>query len=376
MSIPNPYLWKNYKQLAVIPAVLILLAAFFIFTRGIPAGVDLKGGILISIQVDGVVDAALLKQKLSAFSKDVEIRAFSGPAGSGYEIELGTSENLAAAEAGVSAIKEMDLELVRQEAAAGFANQSADKAAAEAKVKDIGAKILEETRRVLALSGSSRDPGTEAHRAAAVAEEEFSTERSAYTQKIMAAVREAVPVKAYSLKEIGASLSKFFFSKIREILVYSFILGAIVVFLVFRSFVPSIAVICGAVADVLIALGGMSAFGIPLTLASTAALLMLIGFSLDTDILLTMRVLKRTEGTMYERAYGAMKTGFMMNFAAMAAFGVLAGVALLLNVPTYYHIGSVVLIGAVADFAATWGMNAVTILWYAERKERKRAGFK
>ncbi|MCX6767445.1 MAG: hypothetical protein NTY90_01790 [Candidatus Micrarchaeota archaeon] len=376
MSIPNPYLWKNYKQLAVIPAVLILLAAFFIFTRGIPAGVDLKGGILISIQVDGVVDAALLKQKLSAFSKDVEIRAFSGPAGSGYEIELGTSENLAAAEAGVSAIKEMDLELVRQEAAAGFANQSADKAAAEAKVKDIGAKILEETRRVLALSGSSRDPGTEAHRAAAVAEEEFSTARSAYTQKIMAAVREAVPVKAYSLKEIGASLSKFFFSKIREILVYSFILGAIVVFLVFRSFVPSIAVICGAVADVLIALGGMSAFGIPLTLASTAALLMLIGFSLDTDILLTMRVLKRTEGTMYERAYGAMKTGFMMNFAAMAAFGVLAGVALLLNVPTYYQIGSVVLIGAVADFAATWGMNAVTILWYAERKERTRAGFK
>ena len=168
-------------------------------------------------------------------------------------------------------------------------------------------------------------------------------------------------------------LVKFFFSQIQQIMLYSFALGSIVVFLVFRSFVPSFIVIFAAVADVLIALGGMGLFGIPLTLASTAALLMLVGFSLDTDILLTIRVLKRTEGTPSSRAFEAMKTGLMMNTGAITAFGVLALIALWLNVPTYFQIGSVVVMGAVADFATTWCANAVTILWYAERREKKPA---
>jgi len=100
---------------------------------------------------------------------------------------------------------------------------------------------------------------------------------------------------------------------------------------------------------------------------------MLIGFSLDTDILLSIRVLKRTEGTPASRAFGAMKTGFMMNGAAITAFGVLAIIAWWLNVPTYFQIGAVVVMGAFADFATTWCANAVTILWYAERKEKRHA---
>ncbi len=372
MNTPNPYLWKNYKRLAVIPVVLIIVAAFFIFFKGIPQGVDLKGGLLISIQAEDPVDTSILKQKLSAFSKDVEIRAFSGPAGGGYEIELGASEEFAAAEESVKKVRELDVELVRAEAAASFANESAEKASAEALVEDLEKKLLGEARRVLAAVGSARELGAEAHAAARIAEEEFSVARSAYAEKIMAAIREVAVVKTYYFKEIGASLSKFFFSKIREVLIYSFILGSIIVFIVFRSIVPSLAVIFAAVADVFIAMGGMSAFGIPLTLASTAALLMLIGFSLDTDILLTMRVLKRTEGTPQERAFGAMKTGFMMNATSIAAFGVLALIAHWLNIPTYFQIGSVIVVGAAADFATTWCANAVAVLWYAERKERKK----
>ena len=371
MSIPNPYASKNYKWLVAIPIALILIAAVFI--PRVPSGVDLKGGLLISIQTDGTVNTVLLKQKLSAFSEDVEIRAFSGPAGNGYEIELGSSEKLAAAEDSLKKVHDLDLELVRAEQAASFANQSAEKAAAEAKVAGLQTQLLAEAGKVLAASGSSKQLGAEPHEAAKTADEEFSVSQSAYSNKIMDVVRQVATVKAYSLKEIGASLSKFFFSKIQEILLYSFILGAIVVFLVFRSFVPSFIVIFAAVADVLIALGGMGLFGIPLTLASTAALLMLIGFSLDTDILLSIRVLKRTEGTPHSRAFEAMKTGFMMNGAAITAFGVLAIIAWWLNVPTYFQIGAVVVMGAFADFATTWCANAVTILWYAERKEKRHA---
>ena len=56
---------------------------------------------------------------------------------------------------------------------------------------------------------------------------------------------------------------------------------------IFRDFVPSIAVITVALSDIIIAIGGMSLFGIPLSVASVGAILMLIGYSVDTDILLT-----------------------------------------------------------------------------------------
>ncbi len=114
----------------------------------------------------------------------------------------------------------------------------------------------------------------------------------------------------------------------------------------------------------------MGALGVPLTLASIAGLLMLIGLSLDTDALLTVRVIKRKEGSPAERAMTALKTAFMMNLTTLVAFGVLALVATLLQIPTYYQIGVVVAIGAVADFATTWCFNAVLLLWHVERKNK------
>ncbi|MEM3030896.1 MAG: protein translocase subunit SecF, partial [Candidatus Micrarchaeia archaeon] len=137
---------------------------------------------------------------------------------------------------------------------------------------------------------------------------------------------------------------------------------------VFRTFSPSLAVLTGAASDIVIALGAMGAFGIPLTLPSFAALLMLIGFSLDTDILLTMRTLKRTEGTPRQRAYETMKTGATMSLAALVAFGALLALALVTHIPTYYQIASVAIAGLLGDLVATWGLNAVVILWYLERK--------
>ncbi len=145
------------------------------------------------------------------------------------------------------------------------------------------------------------------------------------------------------------------------------VLSLILVFLFFRSLPPSIAVLTGAVCDIVMALGAMGLFGIPLTLASFAALLMLLGFSLDTDILLTTRMLKR-KGDAREHAYDAMKTGLTMSLMAVIAFGALFILAVVTRIPTYYEISAVALAGLVADMFATWGINAVMILNYVEKK--------
>jgi preprotein translocase subunit SecF len=87
--------------------------------------------------------------------------------------------------------------------------------------------------------------------------------------------------------------------------------------------------------------------------------------------LLTVRTLKRGEGTPRERIFDTMKTGATMSLTALTAFGTLFLLALLTHIPTYYQISSVAIFGLFGDIVAAWGLNAIIVLWYAERKERE-----
>ncbi len=121
----------------------------------------------------------------------------------------------------------------------------------------------------------------------------------------------------------------------------SFILMAIVVFAVFREPIVSAIVVLCALADILIAAASMTVVGISLSLGTVAALLMLIGYSVDTDILLSMRVLKR-KGTVEEKAMGAMGTGLMMTGTTIVAVLSLFMVSnvLYLVVPSFHQNGN------------------------------------
>jgi preprotein translocase subunit SecF len=171
-----------------------------------------------------------------------------------------------------------------------------------------------------------------------------------------------------SFQSVGALLSSQALSQVYYALAFAFLFMSITVFIVFRNIVPSVAVILAALSDITIALGGMSLFGIPLGVASVGALLMLIGYSVDTDILLTTRVLKRREGTINERATNAMKTGFTMAAAAIGSMVTLYLVVIIF-IPfaqTLSLIASVLIIGLIADILATWLMNLGILKWYME----------
>ena len=148
----------------------------------------------------------------------------------------------------------------------------------------------------------------------------------------------------------------------------------LLVFVVFREPVPSVAIILAALCDILIALGGMSIFKIPLSIASVGALLMLIGYSVDTDILLTTRLLKRREGTVEERAKNAMYTGLTMSFAAIAAMGILFVVTKILmpEATTLSNISAVLVIGLIGDILSTWLMNLGILKTYIDWRQSKK----
>lgn len=173
-----------------------------------------------------------------------------------------------------------------------------------------------------------------------------------------------------SFQSIGALLGAQAVTQVYYALAFAFLFMAITVFIVFRNFVPSMAVILAALCDIIIAVAGMSVFGIPLSVASVGALLMLIGYSVDTDILLTTHVLKRREGTINERAIDAMKTGLTMAAAAIGSMITLYLVTVLF-IPyalTLSEIASVLIIGLVADVVATWLMNLGILRWYMEAR--------
>ncbi len=183
---------------------------------------------------------------------------------------------------------------------------------------------------------------------------------------VASAINGVANIQSYN--SVGPLLSAQSLNQVYYALAFAFLFMSITVFIIFRHIVPSIAVILAALCDIIIAIGGMSLFGIPLSLASVGALLMLIGYSVDTDILLTTRVLKRREGTVIERAKDAMGTGFTMAAAAIGSMVALYLVVLFLmpNAEILDQIAAVLIIGLVADVLATWLMNLGILRWYME----------
>lgn len=145
-------------------------------------------------------------------------------------------------------------------------------------------------------------------------------------------------------------------------------LSILLALLYIRYSVPSAAVVLAAVADILMTLVAVNLLGIPLSAAGIIAFLMLIGYSVDTDILLTTRVLREQTGTINARIWGAFKTGITMTLTAIAA----VGVSLFLTMSyseTLAQIFTIMLIGLGFDIFNTWVTNASLLKWYMEGKQ-------
>ncbi len=165
-----------------------------------------------------------------------------------------------------------------------------------------------------------------------------------------------------NIQSVGAALGAEFMKQAVIAVMFAFGLMAIIIFLTFKTFVPSIAIIASATVDILFAMALMIIFGITLNLGTLAALLLLIGYSVDTDILLTTRLIKRKgEGTLDERVASSMKTGITMTTSAVAAFTVLYLVS---TSSVLDQIALVIIFGLLADYVTTWFQNVGLLKWY------------
>ena len=174
-----------------------------------------------------------------------------------------------------------------------------------------------------------------------------------------------------SFRTIEPLLGDLFFQQTQIALIIAFVFMSIVIFVLFRTLAPSIAVVLAAITDIVVTIGIMNVFGIELSLPVVAALLTLIGYSVDTDILLTSRLLKSGSLTLEEipeRIDSAMKTGLTMTFTALAALSALYFIA---SSSVLHSIALVLIIGIVIDIFATWLTNAgILRLWLLRKSKR------
>ncbi len=165
----------------------------------------------------------------------------------------------------------------------------------------------------------------------------------------------------------GPSLSKSFYKQLMIALLISFILMSCVVFILFRTFVPSIAVIFSVFSDIAMPLALVNFLGIEISAAGIAAFLMLIGYSVDTDLLLTTRAIRKKGGTINTRLYGAFKTGVFMTSTALIA--VIPAFFIVSSLPdSFRQIFLILALGLFADLINTWMTNMSIIKWYCEKR--------
>ena len=171
-----------------------------------------------------------------------------------------------------------------------------------------------------------------------------------------------------SIEFTGSSLSESFYQQLLFAILLAFIFMAIVVFIIFRTFIPSTAVIISAFADIFMTLVLVDILGIKMSTAGIVAFLMLIGYSVDTDILLTTRLLKRHEGSVNHKIYGAFKTGITMTLTSLLAILLALFVVKSFSV-ILTQIFTILAIGLGFDIMNTWITNASILKWYVEKKK-------
>ena len=196
-------------------------------------------------------------------------------------------------------------------------------------------------------------------------------ERDALKNAIASVAKIELTGENFSLEETGSSLGNAFYSQMARAMLLAFLFMAIVVFVTFRTPIPSLAVILCAFSDIVTVIAFIDVIGMKVSTAGIAALLLLIGYSVDTDVLMTTRVWKRKEGEIMQRFFSSMETGLTMTATALVA--VFLGY-FLSNSYVLQQMFLILIAGLVADVFYTYMQNGRILLWYVYKKEKPANG--
>ena len=328
---------NNYKKLLIIPAIvlaisLIYLTIFFVQTGDIiNKDVSLTGGTTITIQSD--VSQQDLDDFISQNLTDFEIQAISDNAGNQIQLIITVGED-----------STETLETILEDFL-GY-ELTSENSSKETTSSSLSADFYKQLIIAVLLAFFWM---------AAVVFLIFSKGKKAKFWTIALNILLGFFMGNLFLK-INPIVSAIIFIAFAFVLIKMYI----------KNSVPAFAVMLSAFADIVMTLALVDLIGMKISTAGIVAFLMLIGYSVDTDILLTTRLLKKHEST-NAALFRAFKTGTTMTITSIiaitAALIVVFPFASVLN-----QIFTILLIGLGFDLFNTWITNASIIKWYVETK--------
>jgi preprotein translocase subunit SecF len=346
----------DYKLLTVLPIIFCLLLLVVVYGKGFALGLDFKGGTWIEAVPEKAIslsEVEELKTKLSAAGlKDIELYLGKDILSGKEKLTLVTTSQVNSTTIEpllvpyVGRLREIDH--ATAVLPAGLPADVRDKI----KSRFSADVSFNESSGVLVLDGYDLDKA------------KLESALSFYLGKN---VTLEVQKKNINTKPVGETLGKTFREQAMNAFAIAYVLIIVVIFVAFRDPIPSFAVILSGTCDAIFAIGGMSLFNIALEPSSVVAILMVVGYSVDTDILLTTRVLRGKTGTVNDRIDNSIKTGLTMTGITMVVMAVILIVStFVFRIDVFASISSVLLLGLVGDVFMTWFTNTGILKWYVE----------
>jgi preprotein translocase subunit SecF len=148
-----------------------------------------------------------------------------------------------------------------------------------------------------------------------------------------------------------------------------FFLMILVSYLSFKEIIPAFTISISTLADIIGILSVFNLLGVKVGVVTIGALLMIMGYSTDSDILLAANIFIKKEGNLKDKLFSALKTELTMNSTALITFVVMF---LLSSVDAIKQISLVLIVGMFFDLFNTWLGSASIQRIYREFKERKK----
>jgi preprotein translocase subunit SecF len=325
---------KHYRLLMIFSILLVFFSiavvGYWVLTTGdfVAKGVTLKGGLTLTVNTQAAANPDLIKKSLADKfpGSDINVRSFN---------EFGSNNGLIVE---VSDLTEQELVLALREF---YPSLSSDDYSSEVVGPSLGASFFTQTLKAIFVAFIFMSIVIYLY---------FGDSTS---HKLIT-----------SVLGIIAALIMFYANSI-ILYIIPIIILAVLIYIYFKTSIPSFGIMLCAFSDVFFSLAVFNLMGMKLNTAGVAAFLMLVGYSIDTDILLSVRVLKRREGTIFERTIGAMKTGMMMSISALIA---VLTAYFLSSSAVIKEIMFILAVGLFADIIFTWIQNAGILRWHLDNK--------
>ncbi len=178
-------------------------------------------------------------------------------------------------------------------------------------------------------------------------------------------VNETYPNARADFRIVGPAIGKNFMKSAQKAILLGFLAMGAILALTFRNPIVAVTIILDGLLNVFEALAFMTKLGIKLAPHTIAALLMLMGWSVDGEVLFDTTIFREEEGDPRKRALKAMRTDMVMS---ACIFATLLALYFVSSAQMVKEIAMVLILGTVADIVNTWFQSLGMSLWYLESK--------